>query len=82
MNSRRKTGERAESRFLRLPAVQDRVGVSKTSIYQWVADGTFPRPIPLGGRSVGWVESEVDDWMNRRIEASRSRDDRTTEQAS
>ena len=78
MNNSRATGERAADRFLRLPTVRDRVGVSKSSIYQWISEGTFPRPIPLGGRAVGWIESEVDDWMNRRIEASRNRDGDTT----
>ncbi|HSE87586.1 MAG TPA: AlpA family phage regulatory protein, partial [Candidatus Binatia bacterium] len=34
--------------------------------------GTFPRPVSLGGRAVGWLEAEVQQWLQRRIEASRS----------
>ncbi|MGE0082446.1 MAG: AlpA family phage regulatory protein [Thiohalomonadaceae bacterium] len=32
-------------------------------------DPTFPRPVPLGGRSVGWVEAEIDEWVEARINA-------------
>jgi len=34
--------------------------------------GTFPKPVSLGGRAVGWLEAEVQQWLQRRIEASRS----------
>jgi predicted DNA-binding transcriptional regulator AlpA len=33
--------------------------------------GTFPKPVSLGGRAVGWLEAEVQQWLQRRIEASR-----------
>ncbi|PYJ69583.1 MAG: hypothetical protein DME76_08545 [Verrucomicrobia bacterium] len=36
------------------------------------AQGTFPKPVSLGGRPVGWLEAEVQQWLQRRIEASRS----------
>lgn len=54
-------------RFLRLPAVEDRSGLKRSSIYAGVADGTFPAPIPLGARAVGWDEAEVDAWIEARI---------------
>lgn len=34
-------------------------------------DPTFPKPVKIGARSVAWVESEVDEWINARVEASR-----------
>lgn len=57
--------------ILRLPAVKARTGLSRSSIYLRVAQCRFPSPISLGDRAVGWVEAEVDDWLAKRIEASR-----------
>jgi prophage regulatory protein len=59
--------------ILRLPGVKTRTGLSRSAIYQRVADGTFPEPIKLGDRAVGWVETEVEEWLRRLIEASRKR---------
>ena len=53
--------------FLRLRQVKERLGLSKSAIYVRIAEGTFPKPISLGGRSVAWVEAEVTAWMNARI---------------
>jgi prophage regulatory protein len=53
--------------ILRLPVVKDRTGLSRSTIYLRIAKGMFPAPISLGARSVGWVESEVDDWLEQRI---------------
>lgn len=58
-------------RIIRLPEVKSKTGQSRTTIYEKVKEGTFPAPISLGGRSVGWVESEVDEWIDALIEASR-----------
>lgn len=58
--------------ILRLPTVKIRTGLSRTSIYKRVSEGTFPKPIALGGRAVGWIEAEVNDWLAKRIAASRS----------
>ena len=55
--------------ILRLPAVKTRTGLSRSTIYLRVSQGTFPRPISLGGRAVGWLEAEIQEWL--RIEASR-----------
>lgn len=57
--------------ILRLPAVKARTGLSRSTIYFRVAEGAFPKPVSLGGRAVGWLESEVQDWLQRRIDASR-----------
>lgn len=57
--------------ILRLPSVKARTGLSRSTIYLRVSHGTFPRPVSLGGRAVGWVESEIQQWLEQRIEASR-----------
>jgi len=57
--------------ILRLPAVKNRTGLSRSMLYAKVAEGTFPRPISLGARAVGWVDTEVDAWVSGRIEQSR-----------
>ncbi len=57
--------------ILRLPTVKARTGLSRSTIYLRVAEGSFPPPVSLGGRAVGWVEAEVADWLAKRIEASR-----------
>jgi prophage regulatory protein len=57
--------------ILRLPTVKARTGLSRSTIYLRVSEGTFPKPVSLGGRAVGWIESEVQQWLEQRIEASR-----------
>ena len=58
-------------RFIRLPQVKDRTGLSRSSIYAMIALGQFPPAVHLGARAVAWVESEVDAWMSGRLIASR-----------
>ncbi len=58
-------------KILRLPNVLDRTGLSRSTVYQRVMEGRFPRPVSLGARAVGWIETEVDEWIARQIEASR-----------
>ena len=62
------------TRFLRLPEVQDRTGLSRSTIYVRLNQGRFPRPVSLGSRAVGWIEEEVEEWIRERIETSRSED--------
>ena len=57
--------------ILRLPAVKARTGLSRSTIYLRVAEGTFPKSVGLGGRAVGWVEDEIQSWLAERIAASR-----------
>lgn len=58
--------------ILRRKQVQARTGLSRSTIYARIAAGTFPRPIDLGdGRSVGWIEAEIDAWLQSRIDFSR-----------
>ncbi len=58
--------------ILRLPVTKSRTGLSKSSIYLRIANGEFPAPISLGGRAVGWLEHEIDDWLAEKVEQSRT----------
>ena len=57
--------------ILRLPSVMARTGLSRGSIYLRISQNRFPKQITLGGRAVGWVETEIDDWLNQQVVASR-----------
>ena len=56
--------------ILRRTQVQARTGISRSGIYQKMADGEFPKSISLGPRAVGWLESSIDAWIQSRIELS------------
>jgi prophage regulatory protein len=53
--------------LLRIRHVIERVGLSRSAIYQRIKDGEFPKPISLGGRAVAWVSSEIDEFIERQI---------------
>lgn len=55
------------SRVIRLPEVKSLTGISRSQIYELIKKGKFPRQINLGARAVGWVESEVQEWIQQRI---------------
>ena len=55
-------------RFLRLKDVMSLTGLGRSTIYKFMADETdFPKSVPLGGRAVAWVESEIEEWMESRL---------------
>lgn len=53
-------------RILRRPDVEARTGLSRSTIYQWMKEGTFPQPVALGARLVGWRESDIEAWLQAR----------------
>jgi len=55
-------------RIIRLKEVMDTTGLARSTIYKYIAEGLFPKPVPLGDRCVGWVEDEVHEWILARIE--------------
>lgn len=55
-------------KLIRLQQVMALTGLGRSTIYKHISDGWFPRSVPLGGRSVGWLESEVHEWILARIE--------------
>lgn len=56
---------------IRLPRVIEKTGKPRSSIYWMIEQEIFPKQIKLGARSVGWLESEVDEWIEKRIYQSR-----------
>jgi len=60
--------------ILRLPQVKGRTGLSRSSIYAGAKAGTFPTPIKLGERAVGWTASSIDAWMQARVQAAGQRE--------
>ena len=54
-------------KILRLQEVLEVVGLGRSSIYKSIADGKFPKQVKLGPRSVGWMESEIQEWIQQRI---------------
>ena len=60
--------------FLRLKEVQRRTGFSRSEVYRRLAhDPKFPKPVPIGARIIGWIDDEVDDFVDAIIAAGRSK---------
>lgn len=59
-------------RILRLPAVKQLTGLSRSEIYRRISLNEFPQRISLGARAVGWVESEINSYLESCIKQSRS----------
>ena len=67
-----------QKRFIRLPEVLSRTGYGRTTIYRKMEDGSFPKSVKLGNPledpnafdciAVAWIEDEVDEWIDSRIE--------------
>ena len=55
------------TRFIRRPAVENRTGLSRSTIYLLMQNGQFPKPVRIGGRAVAWPEAEVEAWLNARL---------------
>ena len=57
--------------ILRLPQVRKITGLSRSTLYARIAQGTFPKQIQLGEKSVGWLDSEISEWLDEQIKKSR-----------
>jgi len=53
--------------ILRMFEVSDRTGLAKSSIYEQIRKGLFPKPIKLSARSVGWLEEDVNRWLDDKV---------------
>lgn len=60
-----------EPAFLRRKQVATRTGLSRSTIYQYIKDCVFPKPVPLVPRAVGWLESEVSEWIAERVKMAK-----------
>jgi prophage regulatory protein len=58
-------------RFLRLPAVIERVGKSRSAIYRDIQDGTFPAPIRIGAQAVAWDSTDIEAWQQNKLDAAK-----------
>lgn len=56
-------------RLIRLTDVSQATGLRRSTIYKYIAESAFPKPVPLGGGRVAWIEQEIQDWITERIEA-------------
>jgi prophage regulatory protein len=63
----------AQHRIIRLPAVLTRTGLSRSSVYLAISRKAFPAPLSLGARAVGWLEADVDAWLESRIRLNGAR---------
>ena len=82
MDTSNKTIMKSNHRFIRLNEVLSRTGYGRTSIYRKMEDGSFPKSVKLGGppkdpsifdsRAVAWIEDEVEQWIESRIEERNS----------
>ena len=54
-------------RLLRRPEVRQKTGLSDNDIYRLMREGDFPRSVPLGRRTIAWLEFELDRWIEKRV---------------
>ena len=59
--------------ILRLRDVKSKTGLPTSGIYKRISEGSFPKQINLGGRSVGWIESEIQKWVQDKIEEAKKK---------
>jgi prophage regulatory protein len=55
-------------KFIKLNEVKEITALGRSSIYAFIEEGKFPKQVSLGGRAVAWVESEVIDWIESKIQ--------------
>lgn len=63
----------AGKRLIRVPEVLRRIGLSRTTMYELIKEGRFPDKITISSRSVAFVESEIDAWIEQTIQTSRKK---------
>lgn len=57
---------RLSMQVLRFPAVSRVTGLPQSTLYLYMKNDQFPKPIKLGMRSVGWIKEEIDEWLQKR----------------
>ena len=60
----------SQPRIVRLPDVLKRTQLSRSTIYNFINNGSFPSPVKLGARAIGFFESDIDSWILSRVGAS------------
>ena len=59
--------------ILRLSEVKARTGLARSTIYDRIKTGSFPAQVSLGARAVGWLASDIEDWISGQVKRSRAR---------
>ena len=54
--------------IMRLPAVSEMTGIPRSTLYLYIKKNQFPKPVKIGVRSVGWIKTEIDEWLIKRID--------------
>lgn len=77
MNSHTSNNDKQKENFLRLKDVINRTGgLTKGSIYHYMKKGVFPKNISLSSKIVVWLESEIDNWIDKQIYNNRNKGDK------
>lgn len=76
MNSHTSNNDKQKENFLRLKDVINRTGLTKGSIYHYMKKGLFPKNISLSSKIVVWLESEIDNWIDKQIYNNRNKGDK------
>lgn len=76
MNSHTSNNDKQKENFLRLKDVINRTGLTKGSIYNYMKKGLFPKNISLSSKIVVWLESEIDNWIDKQIHNNRNKGDK------
>jgi prophage regulatory protein len=66
------TTQKSINSILRLKQVCELTGLKRSTVYNRMADGMFPKQFPLGGRAVGWLASDVDSWISHVVQTGRA----------
>ena len=56
-------------RIIKLKEVLNKTGLGRSTLYNLIGTSQFPKPIPLGLRAVGWLESEIEKWIMERVQS-------------
>lgn len=56
-------------KFIRFPAVKEATGLNRSTIYEMIERGDFPKPVKIGARVIAWPEAEIQEWAEGRIAA-------------
>lgn len=70
-NSEEASMKNSSIRLIRMPEVLSKTGFKKSWIYLLVSNNSFPKPIKVGARAIAFVEAEIDEWVEERINESR-----------
>ena len=65
MEDAMETNQCLHIKLLRLPQVEEKIGLKRSQIYLLMKEGRFPKPLQLGPRSVAWRLDELDEWIEQ-----------------